>query len=41
MKKTSEAAPLKIETPFDEAMRRVMHVPPMPVKKKAKVKRRK
>jgi hypothetical protein len=32
---------LKVEMPFDEAMRRAVRVPPMPLKKKAKAKKRK
>jgi hypothetical protein len=34
MKIKSDSAPLKIDIPFDEAMRRAVRVPPMPAKKK-------
>jgi len=36
-----KADPLKIKMPFDEAMRRAVRVPPMPLKKKVKAKKKK
>jgi hypothetical protein len=41
MKKESDKSPLSIALPFDEAMRRAVRVPPMPLKKKAKAKKKK
>jgi hypothetical protein len=36
-----KAEPLKIDIPFDEAMRRVVRVPPKPMTKKSKAKKKK